>query len=99
MTTVRPHGAETILLVEDEAMLRRLAGRGLARYGYTVLEAGSAEEALTMLDAHVQDVSLIVTDLTLPGSEPATEVGENGTRAAIACPILEIEAASRLRGG
>lgn len=67
MTTVRPHGGETILLVEDEAMLRRLASRGLARYGYTVLEAGSAEEALKMLEAHVEDVSLIVTDLTLPG--------------------------------
>jgi len=67
VSTPGPSGSETILLVEDEELLRRLAGRGLARHGYTVLEAGSAEEALTVLDAHVDDVSLIVTDLTLPG--------------------------------
>src|SRR5262249_22800542 len=60
-------GGETILLVEDEELLRRLGGRGLARHGYIVLEAANGEEALTLLDQHLPDVSLVVTDMTLPG--------------------------------
>ena len=67
MSGSRPWGGETILLVEDEVPLRRLAVRGLTKQGYTVLEAGTAEEALTVLDRHLQDVSLIVTDIVMPG--------------------------------
>jgi len=67
VSTSRAGGGETILLVEDEELLRRLAGRGLARHGYIVLEAASGEEALTVLDRHLPDVSLLVTDVTLPG--------------------------------
>ena len=67
MSTSRAGGGETILLVEDEELLRRLAGRGLARHGYIVLEAANGEEALTLLDQHLPDVSLVVTDMTLPG--------------------------------
>jgi len=63
----RSRGGETILLVEDEVPLRRLAVRGLTRHGYTVLEAATAEEALAILDRHLQDVSLIVTDVVMPG--------------------------------
>jgi len=63
----RPRGGETILLVEDEVSLRRLAVRGLTKQGYTVLEAATAEEALTILDRHLQDVALIVTDVVMPG--------------------------------
>ena len=67
MSGSRSRGGETILLVEDEVPLRRLAVRGLTRHGYTVLEAATAEEALAILDRHLQDVSLIVTDVVMPG--------------------------------
>jgi two-component system, cell cycle sensor histidine kinase and response regulator CckA len=67
VSTPGTHTGQTILLVEDEELLRRLAGRGLARHGYRVLEAATGEEALTILDQHLQDVSIIVTDLMLPG--------------------------------
>jgi two-component system, cell cycle sensor histidine kinase and response regulator CckA len=60
-------GSETILLVEDEASIRRLAERILSRNGYTVLTAGSGAEALKRLAGYEGDVALLFTDLVLPG--------------------------------
>jgi CheY-like chemotaxis protein len=61
------HGTETILLVEDEHALRGLAKRILEADGYTVLEAGSGTEALSVLAGHAGDVHLMVTDVVMPG--------------------------------
>jgi signal transduction histidine kinase len=58
---------QTILLVEDEAGIRALVRKILRRENYDVLEAGSAEEALSMASAPVQ-IDLLITDLTLPGA-------------------------------
>ena len=62
-------GSETILIVEDEHSLRRMAVRILERQGYTVLQAGSGVEALTLLQRHGDAVDLVVTDVVMPGMD------------------------------
>ncbi|MBI3553021.1 MAG: response regulator [Elusimicrobia bacterium] len=60
-------GDETILLVEDEATVRALCTRILRRSGYEVLEASSAEKALEYSERQDESISLMVTDLVMPG--------------------------------
>jgi CheY-like chemotaxis protein len=62
-----PVGRETILLVEDEASVRAFAKIALQRFGYRVIEAGTAEAALTILDDVDLTVHLLLTDIVLPG--------------------------------
>jgi CheY-like chemotaxis protein len=60
-------GHETILLVEDEPGLRRLAERALSALGYRLLVAGSGEEALRAAAGHPGPIHLLLTDLVMPG--------------------------------
>ena len=67
-------GTETVLLVEDEEEVRRLASEILKGCGYTVLETGDPLEALTMAERRSGAVDLLVTDMVMPamgGSELA----------------------------
>jgi len=71
---LRPHttasvtgGGETILVVEDDSNLLKLAGSILKRGGYDVLTAGNGAEALQLLEAHPQTIHLLVTDVVMPG--------------------------------
>src|SRR5262249_41350557 len=57
---------ETVLAVDDEEMIRVLAGEVLRSHGYTVLEAKSGEAALSVLAGH-PSVDLLLTDLVMPG--------------------------------
>lgn len=67
-----PIGGETLLLVEDEALVRRLAARSLESVGYRVLQAGDAKEAKAVARAHPGPIHLLVCDVVLPGpSGPA----------------------------
>ena len=59
-------GAETILLVEDEEMLRSLAKLVLQGKGYNVITAGDGEEAVLMFKRHQNDIALVLSDLGLP---------------------------------
>ncbi|MBR9988614.1 MAG: PAS domain-containing protein [Gemmatimonadetes bacterium] len=59
-------GSETILLVEDEAPVRRLVQRILTDAGYTVLAVGSAEEAMTLVNELSESVHLLLTDVVMP---------------------------------
>jgi len=61
-----PGGDETILLVEDEEMLRELVKQFLESKGYTVLLAGDGEEAITVFNQHENEIQLIISDLGLP---------------------------------
>ena len=60
-------GVETILVAEDEEMIRRLVTEVLTRQGYTVLTAASGAEALELLEAHGDSVDLLLTDMLMPG--------------------------------
>jgi signal transduction histidine kinase/DNA-binding response OmpR family regulator len=60
-------GNETILLVEDDPQVRQVAERVLRRAGYTVLSAGSSQEAIDVCVAHGRAPDLLLTDMTLPG--------------------------------
>ncbi|MCP4602589.1 MAG: response regulator [Proteobacteria bacterium] len=66
-TAIAPTGSETILLVEDEIMVRRLASQLLQRQGYNVLEAVDATEALTIFQRYNGNVDLLFTDIVMPG--------------------------------
>jgi CheY-like chemotaxis protein len=63
----RVRGTETILLVEDEDVVRRLARKALEAAGYDVLESGDGAGALQVLATTSRTVSLIVTDVVMPG--------------------------------
>ncbi|GGC84448.1 cell cycle histidine kinase CckA [Chelatococcus reniformis] len=59
-------GHGTILLVEDEEAVRAFAARALATRGYTVLEATSGREAVSLLEQRGAPVDLIVSDVVMP---------------------------------
>ncbi len=61
-------GSETILLVEDEEMVRKLACTVLEKNGYTVLEASNGDEALDVVQGrNGNPIHLVVTDVVMPG--------------------------------
>ncbi|MCB0155074.1 MAG: PAS domain S-box protein [Anaerolineae bacterium] len=59
-------GDETILLVEDEELVRNLTLTVLEAGGYTVLEASRATEALALAHAHAGPIHLLLTDVVMP---------------------------------
>ena len=67
-------GRETILLVEDEGALRRLAMTVLQRNGYRVLEAGSGAEAMSVWGEHGPEIKLLLTDMVMPGGISGREL-------------------------
>jgi PAS domain S-box-containing protein len=62
-----PVGSETVLIIEDEQAVRRLARRVLERQGYTVLEASHGGDALQLTSAYDGPIDLVLTDLVMPG--------------------------------
>jgi two-component system cell cycle sensor histidine kinase/response regulator CckA len=72
VTTAAPsesasHGKETILLVEDEVIVRDLVRSVLQATGYVVLEAANGEQALQLTDEHHGPIHLLLADVVLPG--------------------------------
>lgn len=65
MVTPLPRG-ETILIVEDEDGVRRLARLVLEKHRYTVLDASNCREALLCAEQHQGPIDLLVTDLVMP---------------------------------
>src|SRR5690348_10526759 len=56
-----------ILVVEDEPLVRLLIADDLRAAGYFIIEAGTADEALALFDAHA-DIALLITDIRMPGA-------------------------------
>jgi two-component system cell cycle sensor histidine kinase/response regulator CckA len=68
--SVLPRGAETVLLVEDNDLLRQMATETLERHGYTVIAARDGVDALTLIDRQPErdrrPVHLLLTDVIMP---------------------------------
>jgi len=62
-----PRGTETILVVEDDALVRRVARRILTSVGYTILEAADGHQALQVVADHPGEIDLLLTDVIMPG--------------------------------
>jgi signal transduction histidine kinase/ActR/RegA family two-component response regulator len=62
-----PRGTETVLVVDDEDIVRALARRVLERFGYTVLTAVDGEDAMEQFRSRSDAIDLVISDLTMPG--------------------------------
>ncbi|MEQ7872638.1 response regulator [Sphingomonas sp. ASV193] len=69
-------GTGTILLVEDEPMVRTVAERALVRHGYKVLTATNGEEALEVLESSDTPINLLISDVVMPLMDGPTMVRE-----------------------
>jgi CheY-like chemotaxis protein len=67
VTALRANGTETILLVEDEDVVRVLTTTLLRDNGYRVLDAANANEALRICKNFKEPIDLLLTDVTMPG--------------------------------
>jgi PAS domain S-box-containing protein len=59
-------GSETILVIEDEDVVRNLACRGLRDHGYSVLEATNGIQALRLMEEHPNPIDLVISDVVMP---------------------------------
>lgn len=66
-TSTASVASRTVMIVDDDPMLRELGRRMLEKLGYTIVVASSGHDALQRLAAQSTTVSAIVTDLTMPG--------------------------------
>jgi response regulator RpfG family c-di-GMP phosphodiesterase len=65
--TERPADGYTVLVVDDEEAVRRLAVRMLTWTGYLALEARHGREALATIEQHSGPIDLVLTDIKMPG--------------------------------
>jgi CheY-like chemotaxis protein len=79
-------GNETVLVVEDEEVVRTLACRGLREQGYTVLEAKHGREALELVERNHQPIDLVISDVVMPELSGR----ELGSRLAVLRPELPV---------
>jgi PAS domain S-box-containing protein len=61
-----PKGSGTILVVEDDEALRKLTVRFLEGAGYRVLQTGSVEDAIQIVDSFTESIDLLLTDMIMP---------------------------------
>jgi PAS domain S-box-containing protein len=60
-------GSETVLLVEDEEVVRNLCVRILERLGYRVMQASNGDEAIALAMGYEERIDLLMTDVVMPG--------------------------------
>ncbi len=80
-------GTETILVVEDEAAVRRLVDRVLTESGYRVLAVGTVDEARRIAGRAEDSLDLLVTDVVLPGDAQGNDLANE---LAVSCPGLPV---------
>jgi two-component system cell cycle sensor histidine kinase/response regulator CckA len=66
LSTAPQGGSETVLVIEDEEIVRTLASRGLRDHGYNVVEAKNGVEALNYIRQHPGTVGLVISDVVMP---------------------------------
>lgn len=64
--TSTPKGSERVLLVDDEASVRKVVRMMLERLGYRVVEASNGAEALGILETSLDRIDLVITDVVMP---------------------------------
>jgi PAS domain S-box-containing protein len=69
----------TVLVVEDEEVLRLAVSKGLRRRGFSVIEAKDGSVAMNLMRTHIDEIDVILLDLTLPGAS-SREVFEEAKR-------------------
>jgi CheY-like chemotaxis protein len=72
---VQASDIHTVLVVEDEVLVRLMIAEELRSAGFQVIEAADADEALAVL-AHIADVSVIFSDVRMPGSMDGLELAK-----------------------
>ncbi|HEY8257076.1 MAG TPA: response regulator [Gemmatimonadales bacterium] len=77
----------TVLVVDDEEPVRRLAVRMLTWTGFKALEAGHGREALAAMEQHGESIHLILTDIKMPGMN-GRELGAQVARRWPGKPVL-----------
>jgi two-component system, cell cycle sensor histidine kinase and response regulator CckA len=80
-------GSETVLVVEDDDMVRRLVRETLEREGYKMLDAAEAEEARRIVSSHRGAIQLLITDVVLPKTG-GRELAEEFSRAQPQAKVL-----------
>lgn len=96
----RPAGGYTVLVVDDEEAVRRLACRMLTWTGYQALEARHGREALATIEEHNGPIHLVLTDIKMPGMT-GRELGRHVEERWPGKPILYMSgfASEVFRGG
>ena len=79
-------GSETILLVEDDEVVRKLAHEVLGRKGYRIISTGMIEEALEIAESQQNPIHLVLTDVVMPGMSG----GELVTRIQLLRPEIKV---------
>ncbi|MDH3315835.1 MAG: PAS domain S-box protein [Gammaproteobacteria bacterium] len=82
-----------LIVVDDDAEVRRFARRILARLGHHVAEAGDAEEALSQIDSN-PDLSALITDIQMPGELDGIGLAQRVRNSYPGLPILLITGSS-----
>jgi PAS domain S-box-containing protein len=93
-------GTETILVVEDQEQVLKMAGRVLRSYGYRVLEAANSGEALLHSERHAGPIHLLLTDVVMPGMTGPELAGRlKPLRPAMAALFMSGHAERAIAGG
>ena len=69
-------GSGTILLIDDDVMVRQVAERALSSFGYQVLVADRSDAGIRTLQEHRDGISLVILDLSMPGSDGEQTIKE-----------------------
>jgi CheY-like chemotaxis protein len=72
-------GDETVLIVEDDALVRKYVVTQVASLGYTTREAANAAEALTIID-HGTGIDLLFTDVIMPGAMNGRQLADEALK-------------------
>jgi len=92
-------GTETILLVEDEEMVRRMASQVLKRNGYEVIEADCGAAALEVWKEKSSQIDLVLTDMVMPGGTSGRDLADRLTETKPSVKVIYTSGYSLDRAG